>query len=111
VAVGSGVSILRGVGVKVAVGVEVGMASAVRVDAALAVCTINVPIVFGSVVGTAGAATAGTHAMTSTSAMNHIRYFVLGVAIIPLAFPNHPPDLLLDISNHQTSGIWIIFQQ
>lgn len=94
VAVGSGVSVLRGVGVKVLVGVDVGIATAVCVDAALAVCTIIVPITFGSVVGATGAVNVGTHAMISASAANQIRYFVLGVAIFPLTQPLQKAQLL-----------------
>ena len=73
-------------GVDVLVEVSVGIAAAVRVDAALAVWTIKVLIAFGSVVGAvAGAANVGTHAMMSASAVNQIRYFVLGIAITPFA--------------------------
>ena len=93
VAVGSCVSVLRGVGVKEAVGVTVGIALAVWVDAALAVCTMNVLIALASVVGTDGTAKDGTHARTTVSAVNQNRYFVLGVAILPLTFPNDPPNL------------------
>ena len=85
VAVGSGVSVWSGVGVDVLVEVSEGIAAAVCVDAALAVWTIKVLIAFGSVVGAvAGDAKVGTHAMMSASAVNQIRYFVLGTAIMPL---------------------------
>src|SRR4030095_3062181 len=84
VAVGSGVLVER-VGVIVAVGVRVGTAAAVLVRAAFAVCTIRVPIVLGSIVGTTGAAAPGIHAMIITSIMNQSRYFVLRVVMIPLA--------------------------
>src|SRR4030095_6547928 len=59
VAVGLVVLVAR-VGVIVAVGVRVGTAAAVLVRAAFAVCTIRVPIVLGSIVGTTGAAAPGT---------------------------------------------------
>jgi len=76
VAVGSGVSVLRGVGVKVPVGVEVGRATKVCVDAALAVCTMNVLIAPGSRVGTGGGAEKlGTHAMTTARMVNQRRNF------------------------------------
>jgi len=99
VAVGSCVSVLRGVGVKEAVGVKVGIALAVWVDAAFAVCTINVLIALESVVGTDGAAKVGTHPITTASAVNQNRYFFLGVAIFPLTFPNDPPNLLWAVSS------------
>ena len=81
VAVGSGVLVAR-VGVMVAVGVTVGMARAVCVRAASAVRTIKVPIAFGSIVGTIGAALPGTHAMIVTSAISQSRYLVLCVVIV-----------------------------
>ena len=93
VAVGSGVSVARGVGVRT-VGVSVGMAAEVWVEAALAVCTIIVPIALGSMVGTDGAARVGTHATTVTNAVSQNRYRFLGIAIFPLTCPNDPPNQL-----------------
>ena len=109
VAVGSCVSVLRGVGVKEAVGVKVGIALAVWVDAALAVWTINVLIALASVVGTDGTAKDGTHATTIVSAVNQNRYFVLGVAILPLSFPNHPLNLAWAVSPSIYSGAGLTF--
>ena len=94
VAVGSGVSVLRGVAVKVAVGVAVGLAAEVWVEAALAVCAIIVPIALGSTVGMDGAASVGTQAMTAARAVSQNRNLVLRIAIFPLAFSNDPPNLL-----------------
>ena len=92
VALGSSVSVLRGVGVKVVVGVNVGRAASVWVAAATAVCAMIVPIEFGSMMG-AGAEVAkvGTHAMINSSAVNQVRYFIFCVAIcLLLTLSNQP---------------------
>ena len=73
--VDSRVAVLRGVAVAVRVGTD-----AVRVDAALAVCTINVLSALESSVGT-GATAAGTHAITSIKAMNQSKGFFVGDCI------------------------------
>jgi hypothetical protein len=78
VAVGSGVSVFRGVAVKVSVDVDVGITAAVCVEAAFAVCTIYVLITPRSSVGSGGAEEkAGTHAMIKTRAVNQTENFVL----------------------------------
>ena len=86
VAVGSGVSVFRGVGVT-GVGVALGMAACVRVEAAKAVCMINVPMAFGSTVGTetAGTGRAGIHARTAASATHQIKYFDLIMVMASMA--------------------------
>jgi hypothetical protein len=81
------------------VGVNVGIAAEVWVAAALDVCTMNVPIALGSMVGIDGAANVGTQAMTATRAVNQNRYRFLGIAIFPLTFPNGPPNLLRGFLN------------
>ena len=78
VTVGSGVNVLLGVDVKVAVG---GIAAMVCVDAAPAVCTMNRLIALGSSVGT-GVTMAGAHARVIIRAMNQIKIFFPGSAII-----------------------------
>ena len=84
VAVGSGVSVFRGVGVNVSVGVG-GIATKVCVDAALAVCAMNVLIAPGSRVGTGGGAEkVGTHAMTTARMVNQRRNFTRRFDMISL---------------------------
>jgi len=83
VAVGDGVSVLRGVSVTVAVGVADGRLAAVCVEAALAVCTINVLTALGSYVAT-GAAAIGEQASTSASASSQTNIFLLRIDIVPL---------------------------
>ena len=84
VKVGDGVSVLRGVGVCVAVDVEVGKAAAVCVEAALAVCAMNVFTWFGSAVGRSGVPNDGAHAMISARIANQNRNFTVRVDIFPL---------------------------
>ena len=102
VAVGSGVLVAR-VGVMVAVGVTVGMARAVCVRAALAVCAINVPMAFGSMVGMIGAALPGTHATMVTRAINQSRYLVLWIVIIDFACASRRRG------SHLTPGLRCVF--
>lgn len=68
----SGVDVFLSVAVAVKVGTD-----AVRVEAALAVCTINVLTALGSSVGT-GVAMDGTHAMTNTKIVNQSNSFFPG---------------------------------
>lgn len=76
--VGSDVKVLGGVAVKVAVDVNTGIAAAVCMEAASAVCTINVLIALGSSGATgAGVAMDGTHAMISVKAVNQSKTFFL----------------------------------
>src|SRR5262245_40142692 len=91
VAEGSGVWVGR-VGVMVGGEVSVGRAAAVCVRAALAVCAMKVPMELGSIVGKAGAAVPGTHAITVTSAMNQSRYFDLRVVMVRRLTPR--PNVL-----------------
>jgi hypothetical protein len=85
--VGEGVYVLSGVGVGVSVNVDVGSTAAVCEAAAFAVCAMNRLMTFGSAVGN-GVATAGTHAMTSTTATNPIKIFLIRFDIFPLPHPN-----------------------
>jgi hypothetical protein len=81
--VGEGVSVGR-VGVTDGVSVAEGMTAAVWVDAALTVCAMKVPIMFGSIVGAAGVPipNAGTHARISARDEIQITNFVLRAANI-----------------------------
>jgi hypothetical protein len=81
--VGEGVSVGR-VGVTEGVSVEEGMTAAVCVDAALTVCAMNVPMILGSTVATAGVPmlNAGMHARISARDEIQITNFVLGAATI-----------------------------
>lgn len=87
VAVGVGVSVLRGVGVVVGVEVEVGNTLAVWVDAALTVCAMNVPMAAGSDGGNGVASEGTTHAKTMLREINQLISFTLRVDIFPLAHP------------------------
>ena len=83
VAVGSGVSVLRGVGLVLAVGVEEGSAAAVLVPAAFEVCAMKVLTAPGTGVETDGAVNVGTQASIKLSATNHERILVLRIDIFP----------------------------
>lgn len=72
------VAVARGVGVHVPVAEADGRDAAVNVDAAFAVCTMNVLIAFGSVVGN-GVATEGAHARIRISAASHRNRFRLRI--------------------------------
>ena len=87
VAVGVGVSVLRGVGVVVGVKVEVGNTLAVWVDAALTVCAMNVPMAAGSEGGNGVASEGTTHAKTILREINQLISLTLRVVIFPLAHP------------------------
>ena len=80
VGVGEDVAVLRGVGV-IPVGRAEGKAAAVCVDAALAVCAMNVFTAPGSSVGM-GAATVGTHASINARATSKVNNLFLSVAIL-----------------------------
>lgn len=69
---------LRGKGVNVAVGDADGATAAVNEDAAFAVCTMNVLIALGSVVGK-GVATDGAHARIRIKATDQINSFRLRI--------------------------------
>ena len=93
---------LRGVGVKVAVEVAGGMAAIVCVDAAAAVCTINVPIAFGSSGGMGvGVIKVGTHPMIKDRVVKQINSFILDDAILPLVSRD---DVLLFYNLFYTSN-------
>ncbi len=69
----------------VGVKVEGGIATTVCVEAALAVCTINVPIALGSSGGMGvGVIKDGTHPMISDRVVRQINSFIFGDAIFPL---------------------------
>lgn len=87
VAVGVGVSVLRGVGVVVGVKVEVGNTLAVWVDAALTVCAMNVLMAAGSGGGGGVASDGTTHAKTMLREINQLISLALRVDIFPLAHP------------------------
>ena len=87
VAVGVGVSVLRGVGVVVGVKVEVGNTLAVWVDAALTVCAMNVLTAAGSEGGNGVASDGTTHAKTMLREINQLISLALRVDIFPLAHP------------------------
>ena len=81
VGVGEGVSVAR-VGVRDGLGVRDGMAAAVRVPAAMTVWAMKVLAAPGSMVGIDGAASCGTHAMMSASAVIQTNNLLLRVAVI-----------------------------
>ncbi len=105
VAVGSGVSVFRGVGVNVSVDVG-GMAIKVCVDAALAVCTMNVLMAPGSSVGTGdGAEKAGTHAMTTARIVNQKKNFTVRFDMTSLTPVFQRISLLLFF--HDDRNVWV----
>ncbi len=82
---GSGVNVLRGVNVRVGVKGTGGSAATVCVAAASAVCTINVPIAFGSSGGIGvGPIKVGTHPIKRDRVMQQISSFVLDDVMFPL---------------------------
>ena len=69
----------------VAVNVAGGMANMVCVEAASAVCTINVPIALGSRGGIGvGVINAGVHPMSRDRVVKQVSSFILGDAMVPL---------------------------
>ena len=80
--VDSGVKVFRGVDVKVAIEVDAGITASVCAEAALAVCTINVPIALGSSGGMGvGVAREGTHPIINEKVIDQINSFILGAAM------------------------------
>jgi len=104
VAVGSGVSVFRGVGVTVAVGVT-GIAATVCVDAAFAVCAMNVLIAPESSVWAGGAAekVGTTQAMAKARSVNQSRIFNLRFDIY--LTHNHSNTIELDRARYFSTMI------
>ena len=77
----------RGVGVREAVEVGGGSAVIVWLDAASAVCTMNVPIALGSSGGMGvGVAKDGTHPIINDRIVKQVNSFVPVSAMFPLMF-------------------------